>query len=131
MSLGTWDPSADQTPSLDADNIARLLEATASEQEDFGLSTQEVSTLAPSVRDGAIWKAAVADLTDPELTALIRLITAGEMRFDAWKADANSPVIVLAAELRRRGSYPDELTAWIKSTSNNRFLPWGSLLDRL
>jgi hypothetical protein len=40
-------------------------------------------------------------------------------------------VIAIVRELRHRGSYPKELTAWIKAHTTNRFLPYGSLADRL
>ena len=42
-----------------------------------------------------------------------------------------APVIPLVAELKRRGDYPNDLTAWIKANTDNRFLPYGSLMDRL
>ena len=131
MSLGTWDPSAAAEPSLDAAALSTLLAAAESDADNFGLSPSDVQSLAPLARDGSVWKAAATDLEDAQLVSLVRLFTVAEGRFDAWKADAKSPVIALAAELRRRGSYPEELTAWIKANSSNRFLPWGSLLDRL
>jgi hypothetical protein len=63
--------------------------------------------------------------------ALIRFFTRAEMAFAAWKGGDRSPVIALAAELKRRGDFPDGLTAWIRANSDNRFLPYGSLLRRL
>lgn len=131
MTLGTWDPTSASEPTLDGPTLARLLAAAETDADDFGLSPSDIAELAPVTRDGAAWKGQLDSLSDAQLTALIRLLVVGEMRFDAWKADAKSPVIVLTAELRRRGGYPDELTAWIKAMSSNRFLPWGSLLDRL
>ena len=53
------------------------------------------------------------------------------MRLPNWEALGRSPVIPLVAELKRRGRYPRELTGWIKANTTNRFLPYGSLLDRL
>ena len=40
-------------------------------------------------------------------------------------------MIALARLLRERDDYSAELTAWIRSVSSNRFLPYGSLSDRL
>jgi hypothetical protein len=40
-------------------------------------------------------------------------------------------VIPLARLLKSRGDYPEDLTAWIRAHTGNRFLPYGSLLDRL
>jgi hypothetical protein len=48
-----------------------------------------------------------------------------------FETGPKSPVIALARALRKRGEYPDDLTAWIKVNTDNRFLPHGSLMDRL
>ena len=60
-----------------------------------------------------------------------RVLTLAEETIPGCDAGPKSPVIVLARLLRERGDYPDQLTTWIKSVSSNRFLPYGSLLDRL
>jgi len=71
------------------------------------------------------------DLTDAQLLDLIRLFTLAEQQLPGWEAGAASPVVPLAALLRKRGGYPADLNAWIKSHSRNRFLPYGNLMDRL
>ena len=41
-----------------------------------------------------------------------------------------SPVIWLCRELKKRGAFPDpELIQWIKENTDNKFLPYGNLLD--
>ena len=55
----------------------------------------------------------------------------GVLKSPSREAGAQSPVIALAAELRRRHAYPDDFTAWIKAHSSNRFLPHGNLMDKL
>ena len=37
----------------------------------------------------------------------------------------------MVRELKRRGRFEVALTTWIKANSTNRFLPHGSLMDRL
>lgn len=131
MSVGAWDPSS-QVAALDASVLKALLQAAERlEQQDFGLSPAEAERLAGAAQLGAkAWQAA-AGLTNAELIALVRLFTLAESRLPGWKAGANNPVIPLCAMLRRRGAWPAELTAWVKAHSDNRFLPYGSLADRL
>lgn len=131
LAVGAWDPSQ-QITVLDAPVLAELLgAATRLHLDDFGLPAAAVSRLAATVRlPPAAWRAA-EELTSEELVSLVRLYVLAEGRFPDWKAGAKSPVITLCRLLRRRGAWPAELSAWIKSNSDNRFLPYGSLADRL
>ena len=65
------------------------------------------------------------------LVGWARVLTLADESISGCDAGAKSPVIAIARLLRARGDYPDDLTAWIKSVSRNRFLPYGSLMDRL
>ena len=65
------------------------------------------------------------------LVSWLRVLTLAECDVQGCDAGAKSPVIDIAGLLRERGDYPDDLTAWIRSVSANRFLPYGSLADRL
>lgn len=141
MTVESWDPSAGQagggTPRVTPATLARLLEAACRlETPRFGLDTSAAGELAPLARHGGAgsdvdWAAAAESLSDADVVALIRLFTLAESRLTGWESGERSPVIPLARELKRRGSYPAELTAWIKANSDNRFLPYGSLMDRL
>ncbi len=131
MSVGAWDP-LDQIKQLDESVLAELLDvADQLHLEGFGLSTATASRLAATARLGAAAWQAAETLTSEQLIRLVRLYTLAEARFPDWKTGAKCPVIDLCAILRRRGEWPTELTAWIRSNSNNRFLPYGSLADRL
>jgi hypothetical protein len=77
------------------------------------------------------WAAAAAALDDAQIVALVRLFTLAEMAFPGWKGADRSPVIAFAALLKQRGAFPAGLTAWIRANSDNRFLPYGSLMRRL
>ena len=132
MSVEPFDPGAIALK-LDASVLAELAGAAARlEEEGFGLSRERISALAAVARhdDKADWKAAGDELESAQLVSLVRLFTLAES-LPGWEAGARSPVIPLAAELKRRGDYPDDLTAWIKANTDNRFLPYGSLMDRL
>ena len=65
------------------------------------------------------------------LIGWLKALVLAEGSIPGCDAGAKSPAIQLARLLRERGDYPGELTAWIKSVSSNRFLPYGSLADRL
>ncbi len=72
-----------------------------------------------------------ADRDSARLTDWLRVLTLAEAVVPGCEAGAKSPVIALARTLRDRGDYPPSLTAWIRSVSRNRFLPYGSLKQRL
>ena len=132
MTVDSWDPSAG--PELSALDMQRLCRAaTELEAPQFGLSELEIARLAPFARhqDGVDWSTLAADQTSAVIEDLIRLFTLAESAFPAWEAGARSPVVPLAKLLKARGDYPKELTRWIKSNTDNRFLPHGSLMDRL
>ncbi len=139
MTVESYDPSRPSV-TLDAAVLARLLaaaggDAVQSATPGAGLDAESAAELAAVARHdpaaGADWAAASASLEDEQLVALIRLFTLGESHWSAWKAGDASPVIPLAAELRRRGGYPADLTTWIRAHSDNRFLPYGNLMARL
>lgn len=132
MSVGSWQPDLYGAP-LDSALLDRLIEAADTlERQALGLAPQEVAAFASCMRrEAAEWQALVRERPDADLVALVRVLTVAEQKLPNWEAGNRSPVIALAAELRRRGTYPPSLTAWIKANSTNKFLPWGSLLDRL
>jgi len=132
MSVETFDPDSAK-PGMTPASLARLLRAASNlDGERFGLTALEADRMAPIVRHGAVdWRALAGDLSDDEIVSLIRLFTLAEAVIPAWEAGAKSPVIPLVAEMKNRGSLPADLTRWIKANTENRFLPYGSLLDRL
>lgn len=102
------------------------------DQADFALTADEIERYAGLMRLSATdWTPLLAKASDERLVALVKFFTLAEMRLPGWEALARSPVIPLVAELKRRGRYPTELTTWIKANTTNRFLPYGSLLDKL
>ena len=132
LAVEPFDPGA-LTLKLDAEVLAELLRAASNlDAQDFGLDRERISTLSALARhDGKTdWRSAVAGLDSNEIVALVKLFTLAE-RLPGWEAGARSPVIPMAAELKARGDYPEDLTGWIKSRTDNRFLPYGSLMDRL
>jgi hypothetical protein len=141
MTVENWDPNAMNPEGgarqLTQAQLARLLEAACRlDTPRFGLDAGAAGQLAPLARHGSDgagvdWDRAAQPLGDEDVIALVRLFTLAESTLSGWEAGDRSPVIPLARELKRRGSYPAELTAWIKANSQNRFLPYGNLMDRL
>lgn len=130
MSVESFDPSA-AGASVDGATIERLLQAAADAPE-FGLSALERSHFAGLMSQAPdVWTDAVAELPSSRVEALIRFFTLAEETISGWQAGAKSPVIPLVKVLKARGDYQRELTQWIKANTSNRFLPHGSLMDRL
>lgn len=129
-SVGVWQP--EEVP-LTADALVRLSDACEFIDEPLlGLSSAEVAKWAGLMRLPAQdWAPLLAAEPDTRLVRLAKFFTVAEMRLPGWEAGARSPVVRIVAELRRRDAYPTELTAWIKANTTNRFLPYGSLAERL
>jgi hypothetical protein len=137
LTVESWDPRS-AAAGLTPGKRERLLQAARHLDEPrFGLGLDTAGELAPLARHGAgsrpgvDWAQAALPLDDDDVIALIRLFTLAESAIPGWEAGDASPVIPLVALLKRRGAYPQELTGWIKSNSDNRFLPYGNLMDRL
>lgn len=131
MPVDTFDPSAMDSP-MDAAAMRDLCAYAAEfEGDELTLSELQVARFAalsshPDWAQQAQQIAAVATLE-----GLIRVFTLGEMAHPSWTAGDKSPVIALVKELKSRGSYDPAMTRWIKSHTTNKFLPHGSLMDRL
>ena len=140
MSIGTWEPPAPDAPAADtlsASTMARLVAvARAASDGDPSGHLAELVALAACARDQGPgspvdWAAAARGLATDVLIGLIRLTARAEMSIADWKAGDRSPAIALAAELKQRGAYTRDLTAWLRAHSDNRFLPHGNLMRRL
>lgn len=130
MTVSTFDPSTMNAPA-DESALAQLCAmGGAFNAQVLALSDDEVSRFAPllTIVD---WAERAKALSDVEITGLIRIFTLGEMAYSSWVVGDKSPVVPLVKVLKSRGSYDPELTRWIKAHTTNKFLPHGSLLDRL
>ena len=129
-SVGVWQP--EEVP-LTASTLARLSDLSEFiDEPTLGLTADEIAKWAGVMKLSAqVWSPLLAAESDARLIRLVKFFTVAEMRLPGWEAGARSPVIRIVAELRRRNAYPPELTAWIKANTTNRFLPYGSLAERL
>ena len=78
-------------------------------------------------QEEAAWESA-EDLTSDDLVALVRFFTLVEHNISGWEAGAKSPVIPLVKILKSRDDFTPDLRKWIKSNTDNRYLPYGSAL---
>ena len=130
MSVDTFDPGALQAP-LDQAAVTELCRAAARfVGETPDLSELEARRFAPLVTHPD-WAAAAEQLDNETLVQLIRLLTVGEGLYTGWQAGDKSAVIVLVRVLKARDAFDGELSRWIKAHTDNKFLPHGSLMDRL
>ena len=125
--VGGWEP-----PAKLGDEHARALDETATTTNRLDLDEEQAERLRQVVQAGAGERTGFfAERSSERLIEWVRVLTLAEESVPGCEAGAKSPVIALARLLRDRGDYPAELTSWIKSVSSNRFLPYGSLMDRL
>ena len=116
---------------MDGAAVDQLCEiARCFEGDTLTLTELQIKRFTPLVTQGD-WTVRAQSCTDEELRGLVRIFTLGEMQFAGWKAGEKSAVIALVRELKQRGGYDKSFTQWIKSHTDNRFLPHGSLMDRL
>ncbi len=77
------------------------------------------------------WLEFAADKTDEELFNWIKVLTLCPEQYPGFADGARSPVIPLVRVLRQRDAFTTTINRWIKEHTTNRFLPHGSLTDRL
>ena len=71
---------------------------------------------------------AAQNLSDDVLADLIRFFTLAEMQLPGWEAGKKNPVIYLVRILKDRDGFDPGLRKWIKTNTDNRYLPYGSAL---
>lgn len=125
--VGTWQPIA----ALGAAH-ARALDAACPQADGFAVDERARTLLAEVTNaDDETREPLFQGRPSAQLIHWLRVLTLVEARLPGGDMGAKSPVIALARILRERGDYPVSLTPWIRSVSDNRFLPYGSLKDRL
>ncbi len=127
--VGTWEPAqaVEVTSELLAKYVAFSRELDLSNLAS-SFPTGELATGAQLMKlQKKDWQAADA-LVDDELVSLIRFFTQAEMQLTGWSAGKNSPVIYLVKLLKKRGAFDPELKQWIKSNTDNRYLPNGAVM---
>jgi hypothetical protein len=128
--VGSWEP--DEPALSDAHRKILDVAIKALDRPQLGLSAEQQDSIRQAVRASTeSWRDFAQEQSSAEITNWIRALTRAEMMLSGFELGARSPVIALVRLLKQRGEYPDDLTEWVKANTGNRFLPYGSLLDRL
>ena len=128
--IRAWDPAAHKL----GESQRELLKQVASQIIDDKLQLEpgQFDPLqAVYLINAHTWTTFAADKSDEELVNWIKVLTLCPEQYSGITHGARSPVIPIVRVLRQRGTYPSTLTSWIRQHSSNRFLPYGSLTDRL
>ncbi len=126
MSVDSWQPI--QAPNqLDQVALKKLIDQ-ATQVKDVSHLNAEMDWIQPLAHtDNKIWSQSAQNLQETELTALIRLLTLLEEKHN-WNMAEKSPVIALFKALRKKSGIDKELVQWVKTNSENKYLPFGPLL---
>lgn len=136
MTIGTWNPAAEKvaatTYSLDMIFLKKI--TLFMEQNDepkiasYLNASEQEQHCAIMTLPKENWFAVKENLSPSEIILLIKFFTLAEMTYTNWTGDEASPVIWLAKLLRQKGErIGADLLQWIKSNSDNKFLPYGAL----
>ena len=127
MSVGTFDPNLSDQP-IDVSLVRELL--ALFDGENITLDKAGELRFASLARHKG-WTDACAGFAAAELHALAKVFTLLEQQYGTFSAGADSPVITIVRSLKAQNAWQKSDTQWIKGHTDNRFLPHGSLMDRL
>ncbi|HSG59914.1 MAG TPA: hypothetical protein VLA24_00620 [Pseudomonadales bacterium] len=129
MTTGSWIPDAEKS-SINLPGEAILAEWSAMGEDAISnLNESHIKTLSITMTAGVdLWQTHLACCDNVTLESLLRFFTLAEMHHSQLRADKHNPAIACAKLLRKRGHSLDKsLLQWIRSVSDNRFLPYGPL----
>ena len=133
MTIDSWEPdSARSNFNIDTEVLKSFIAISERQQLD-DLTAHIENDLAATQRvlmkqNKERWFAVAEALSEQQIIHLIQFFTVAESQLEGWEAGAMSPVIWLVKVLRKRKTPPGkELLLWIRSNSDNRFLPNGAL----
>lgn len=128
MTLGVWKPASEQ--SLSMTSLTGLLEQLPVDalQSLEGLTADAFEAQRNWIKLPAQNWAAAEALPLEHIRQLIRFFTLAEYHWAGWEAGKLSPVIPLVAQLKHRDAFDATFRRWIKTNTDNRYLPNGAIL---
>lgn len=132
IAMGYLMPAPSRRENIDLNKLKQIVEVAesiADEQQLAKSLSQDVIDADSQLmkRPESAWVQAEG-LGNDELICLIRFFTLAEMQLTGWDGGKYSPVIYLVRILKSRAGFDSELRRWIKSHTDNRFLPNGAVL---
>lgn len=131
MTLGTWSPDKDAPTQPSAEQLQQATELGRDGSEAFpDVPPEGLQTLQPWMRQTRrAWHPMLQPMATEQLIDLVLFFTLAEQHWAGWEGGEKNPVVWVCKELKTRDAFPDdELTQWIKSHTENRFLPYGNPL---
>ena len=128
MSIGAWTPSV--AVPLNSAQLLTLVELLPKALLDHldGQNRDDFQAYRSWMKvEASLWQVA-EDLDAETKYQLIRFFTLAERDWVGWDAGKTSPVIPLVAGLKRIDQFDPEFRRWIKSNTDNRYLPNGAVL---
>ena len=128
MTLGVWKPASEQ--SLSITSLTGLLEQLPVDalQSLEGLTAEGFEVARGWIKLPAQSWALAETLSSEHIRQLIRFFTLAEYHWASWEAGKLSPVIPLVAQLKQRDAFDAAFRRWIKTNTDNRYLPNGAIL---
>lgn len=128
MSVGSWQPEPQSLNTLNQEQVNPLLEKLAADNGSLAWVAESVDWVEPLAKaDKKAWAELSATLKATHLIPLIRFFTLVEKEQN-WDLGDKSPVIPLFKQLKKSEGLDRELVQWVKSHTDNKFLPFGPLL---
>ena len=128
MTLGVWKPASEQLLSIAG--LTGLLEQLPVDalQSLEDLTTDGFEAARSWIKLPAQSWGVVDALSTEQILQLIRFFTLAEHDWAGWEAGKLSPVIPMVAILKQRGDFDAPFRRWIKTNTDNRYLPNGAIL---
>ena len=128
MTLGVWKPASEQLLSMAALTILLEQLPTSELQSLEGLTAEGFEVARGWIKLPAQSWALAETLSSEHIRQLIRFFTLAEYHWANWEAGKLSPVIPLVAQLKQRDAFDAAFRRWIKTNTDNRYLPNGAIL---
>jgi len=131
--VDVWQPTSDAGNAPDLTVLKNLASQSDALQQGQPLATINDSELA-SARSWiqlseAAWQESIQQLTDQERLQLATFYTVAEVKLSGWQARDKNPAIWIFRYLKKNGQLPEkEFIKALKSQTDNRFIPYGSVL---
>ncbi len=133
MTIGEWNPAGSKKTVVEIDmgflqHIVDMVSENDPHDVTAMLDASQISQGAVMMTlDQDSWDS-IGAWDDRKIELLIRFFTIAEMQLPGWRAGHKSPVIALVKLLKKHNAFTEELRRWIKSNTDNRYLPYGSAL---
>lgn len=129
MSTSTWQPATAVSPqNIDWQSWLKIAEEHNLEESIKGLSREQVNTLQPLMKQSRdFWQQQCENFSPEEMKSLLFFFTLAENFHSELSAGNDSPVIGIYKVLKKIKPLTKDELLWIKSNSQNQFLPHGSI----